>query len=360
MVIHYLAAWPFLSDYAESILGTVIPGLYGENDDGIPTEDIVKAANHVLGTLNPEQLKKVRQPLDSPMRRAWSNPELYVHRFGVRLDEVKEEVATAVLDLFKITLSTEGYEKAIGAMRINHFLGEVFHAPGVLNRFSYNFLLFGTPSTTDPWGWLLYGHHLCLSVFIRKAQIVLTPTFTGAEPNMIDEGPFKGTVTLKPEADIGLQIMQRLPPELQQKAQIFKNMVDLPESRFNPADQRHLCGAFQDNRIVPYEGINVGELDSSFSDLVLKLVEQFQLYLPPKARANRLEQVRENLMETYFCWIGGYGDHDPFYYRLQSPVIICELDHHDGVFLTNKEPAKFHIHTICRSPNGGDYGYALL
>jgi hypothetical protein len=40
-------------------------------------------------------------------------------------------------------------------------------------------------------------------------------------------------------------------------------------------------------------------------------------------------------------------------------VVIVEFDHHSGVFLTNKEPAKFHIHTLLRTPNAGDYGMAL-
>ena len=50
----------------------------------------------------------------------------------------------------------------------------------------------------------------------------------------------------------------------------------------------------------------------------------------------------------------------PFYYRIQSPVIFIEFDHHSGVFLTNKEPAKFHVHTLVRTPNGNDYGVDLL
>ena len=33
---------------------------------------------------------------------------------------------------------------------------------------------------------------------------------------------------------------------------------------------------------------------------------------------------------------------------------------HAGVFLTNPEPAKFHVHTIVRTPNGNDYGKDLL
>lgn len=39
---------------------------------------------------------------------------------------------------------------------------------------------------------------------------------------------------------------------------------------------------------------------------------------------------------------------------------MCEFDHHSGVFLTNDEPAKCHIHTIVRTPNGNDYGKDLL
>jgi hypothetical protein len=30
------------------------------------------------------------------------------------------------------------------------------------------------------------------------------------------------------------------------------------------------------------------------------------------------------------------------------------------VFLTNREPAKCHIHTIVRAPNGNDYGKDIL
>ena len=45
---------------------------------------------------------------------------------------------------------------------------------------------------------------------------------------------------------------------------------------------------------------------------------------------------------------------------MQSPVVIAELDHHCGVFLTNDTPAPFHIHTVLRTPNGNDYGRALV
>lgn len=39
---------------------------------------------------------------------------------------------------------------------------------------------------------------------------------------------------------------------------------------------------------------------------------------------------------------------------------MVEFDHHSGVFLTNKDPLPFHIHTLVRTPNGNDYGKELL
>jgi hypothetical protein len=161
--------------------------------------------------------------------------------------------------------------------------------------------------------------------------------------------------------------MQSLNDTAKAKAQIFKLLRDpgmlqtgnLIEDRWNQDDQRHVCGAFRDNRIVPEEGVCIAELNGDQQQLVLDIAENFLLYLPDTAREIRKQQIKSHFSETFFCWIGAYGTDDPFYYRVQSPVIIFEFDHHSGVFLSNKEPAKFHIHTIVRTPNAGDYGCAL-
>ncbi|WP_203137888.1 DUF3500 domain-containing protein [Microbacterium sp. JZ31] len=47
-------------------------------------------------------------------------------------------------------------------------------------------------------------------------------------------------------------------------------------------------------------------------------------------------------------------------WRTSSPVIVTELDNHAGVWLANKLPARFHVHTTLRLPNGNDYGKAYL
>lgn len=266
------------------------------------------------------------------------------------------------MNILKTTLSDEGYDKAVKTMRINHFLGELVAAGAVVNEFSYNFVIFGSPATDKPWGFSFYGHHLCLNIFLYGSQIVASPWFTGAEPNEIDSGPYAGTRILELEEQLGLRLMQSLPPDMQKKAQIYALMHDpaMPPGRWNKDDQRHLCGAYRDNRQVPNEGICVGSsFPPSQKATLYALLEQYLLYLPKKAREMKLSRVRQFEAVMYFSWIGGFGDTDPFYFRIQCPVLVVEFDHHSGVFLGNEEPKKFHVHTLLREPNGGDYGHAL-
>lgn len=361
--------------------GKVREALFSAKDGNNPDVELaVQKAESLLGSLSVEMKGKLTYPINAREWRAWSNPEFLLRPFGLRLEEVPEDTAQGILSVVQASLSPEGFQKALSAMRINHFLGEVVRLPNIMNKYSYNFLVFGTPSTSpsSPWGWLLYGHHLCISCFFKGPFISLTPSFTGAEPNIIDAGEWKGTEILHREGNLGLQLMQSLGPEQREKAQTFKKLRDegmkqaygnsnndqskadeLITDTWGPDDQRHRCGAFRDNRVVPYEGVVASDLSHEQRKLIIEICNEFLLYHPIKARELRLKQVEEHFSETYFCWIGGYGPDDAFYFRIQSPVILVELDHHSGVFLTNKEPAKYHTHTICRTPNAGDYGQAV-
>ncbi|CEN59955.1 hypothetical protein ASPCAL02396 [Aspergillus calidoustus] len=341
--------------------GNVHQNLFDLQDEQIPIARITETATHLLSLLTPTQQETLCYHIDSPEWRTWSNPEFLLSDKGLRLDEVSPTIRTAILAILEATLSPEGYEKAISAMRINHYLGELVESPRVMNEFSYNFVLFGRPSTMRPWGWSFYGHHLCLNIFLYKGQIVASPWFTGAEPNEIDAGPWKGTRILHVEERLGLQLMQSLSPELQAKAQVYKEMHDaaMPPGRWNRDDQRHLCGAYRDNRIVPNEGIRAAQLSPSQKDTLYAILSQYLLYLPTRARELKLAHIKQFEDETYFSWIGGYGNDDPFYFRIQNPVVLVEFDHHSGVFLNNEEPRKFHVHTLLRTPNAGDYGVAL-
>lgn len=111
--------------------------------------------------------------------------------------------------------------------------------------------------------------------------------------------------------------------------------------------------------------------------LLLEILETYSSLLPSGPLASRMQLTTSYLPETYFSWIGGYGSTSPsndddkddgrdrdedevFYYCIHSPVILVEFDCHCGKFLINEQPGRFHVHSILRLPNGGDYGRALI
>jgi hypothetical protein len=342
--------------------GHVIPDLYAPRPEGAPTLAIIEAVNALLAMMSPEQRKASSFPVDSPQWRHWQNTELYVENYGLRLDEVGQPMRDAVMAVLRASMSTKGYELSRDVMRLNRFLGDLVGGPEILGEWSYIFCLFGEPSASEPWGWQFFGHHLVLNCFILGEQMVLTPAFWGAEPSFADHGPFNGIKLFQDEERSGLTLMRSFSAEQQRRAIVAHSMRggDLPEGRRHFADNLHLGGAFQDNRIVPYEGLKGTDLTAGQRRDLMDLVRNYLAALPAGPFAARLADVERHLADTHFCWIGGFSEESPFYYRVQSPVVFIEFDHHAGVFLTNPEPAKFHVHTIVRTPNGNDYGFDLL
>jgi hypothetical protein len=342
--------------------GHVVPGLFSPHPSDAPTSAMVAAVNELLALVSSEQRAAMSFPVASDQWRRWQNTELYVEDYGLRLDEVPDALREAVVNVLRASLSPRGFETSRNVMRMNRFLGDLVGSPAVLGEWSNIFCVFGTPSESEPWGWQLFGHHLCLNCFVLGRQMVLTPAFLGAEPSNADHGPFAGINLFEDEERVGLALMRSLSPEQQRQAIVAHSMVggDLPPGRRHFADNLHLAGAYQDNRIIPYEGLVGSALSAMQRRQLLDLVAAYVAPLPPGPYAARMEEIERHLGDTHFCWIGGHEDSSPFYYRIQSPVVLIEFDHHAGVFLTNAEPAKFHIHTIVRTPNGNDYGIDLL
>jgi len=344
--------------------GVVRDGVYEyAEDEGAPTEVVARLTEAMLEILTTQQAADVRRGgVDEDEIRLWSNPEVYINPGGLRLDECSREIQTAIHAILKASFSPQGYEKVLGCCLTNGFLGELVNGTKVLNEHSYNFRLFGEPNARDEWGYTFFGHHLCLCIVFKGKNMVIGPTFMGAEPDRIDEGQHKGLRLFQAEELGSLELMQNLPKELQEKATLSKGMTgeSLPADRWNPFDERHLGGARQDNRILPYEGCPVSEFPLEQQQAIINLFLAFNEYYPEPVLKNRLAVFVKHLNETYFAWIGEFGDEDPYYFRIHSPVAFMELDFHCGIFLTNTSPARCHIHTINRLPNRGDYGRAMI
>ena len=342
--------------------GHVVPGLFELRDEGAPTAAMIEATVRLLGLLSPEQLNTISHSIDSKDRHKWLNGVPRFETFGIWLDEVTPAVREAALGVLRAGLSTAGYEKSRNVMKLNGFLGELVGAPHILGEYCYQLHFFGEPSPVEPWGWQLYGHHLCLTCFVVGRQMTMTPTFMGAEPRYADHGPYAGIVAFEDEERIGLELVRGLSAAQQRKAIIHDTILPggLPPGRHQSQDGMMLAGAFKDNVVVPCEGITGADLDPGQRRVLLDLTERYLSTLPPGPLQARMGDVERHISGTRFCWSGGIDEVSAFYYRIQSPVVMIEFDHHKGVLLTNKEPQRFHTHTIVRTPNGNDYGMDLL
>lgn len=335
------------------------PAALGEE---APVAAMVAAAHALEEALDEKGRARLGHPVDSPDWQTWSNPEFLQFDTGIRLEFQPPAVRERALALMEASLSPEGYALVRDVMRINAFLGEVVGLESILNEFSYNMALYGRPDPVAPWGWQLFGHHCAVNCLTVAGRTVISPVFLGAEPNEIDEGPHAGVRTFTERLRLGIALMAALTSEQREVATVYARMVDprMPPGRIHPGDERHLAGAFQDNRVVPFEGIRVTDMPAPARDIVLALVAEFLILLPAGPRAARMREVTDCLDETWFSWIGGHAPGDVFYYRVQSPVLLVELDHHCGVFLDYDTPKPFHIHTVLRTPHGNDYGRAYV
>lgn len=344
--------------------GTLVKDLYHLQDvdpaDAAPVAAMVEAAEALLAGLPPEQRERMSYDVEAAEWQTWANPEFMQFDTGLRLEFEPESVRNAFLALVEASLSPRGYSDVRTMMRINGFLGDEVGLSSIMNEFSYNAALYGTPSLTEPWGWQLYGHHCAVNCLVIGSQMVVSPVFLGAEPNEIDAGEHAGTTAFVERIELGRRIIAELDADQLAVAITHHDLQDLPEGRLDPGDERHLAGAFQDNRVIPYEGVRVADLTEAAQEAVWALVADFVSILPEGPARLRMAEVRAQLADTWFSWMGGTGADEPYYCRVQSPVVIVELDHHCGVFLSNDKPQPFHIHTVMRTPNGNDYGRALV
>jgi hypothetical protein len=118
--------------------------------------------------------------------------------------------------------------------------------------------------------------------------------------------------------------------------------------------------AFRDNLQLPYEGLRVAGLTRLQQEQLIELIEVYVGRLRPGHDRIQMAEVQQHLDATHVAWFGGTDDDSTFYYRIHSPVLLIEFDHLRGIALDNDEPARTHVHTTVRTPNGNDYGRDLL
>ncbi len=316
----------------------------------VTTEPIRVAADAFLAGLSETQRNKTVFPVDDNEWRQWDNRH-FMKRQGVGFNEMSESQRTLAFDMLQQSLSAKGLKKTQDIMKLNGTLAELADNFEEYGQWLYWITIMGKPSATEPWGWQLDGHHVVINYFVLGDQVVMSPVFMGSEPVEAKQGKFQGTIVMQDEQNKGLMLLMMLTDHQRSKA-VVMNKKD---------GNNNLTEAYKDNVVLDYAGIPGSELDAAQQQALMQLIEEYVGNMRDGHSRVRMSEVQEHLDTTYFAWIGGSTEDSVYYYRIHSPVILIEFDHQRRVApFRSSEPARDHIHTVVRTPNGNDYGKDIL
>jgi hypothetical protein len=342
--------------------GKVAGDLYSIHSTDVSTDKVVQKAQAFLDGLTTKERKASVFDIEDDEWLAWSNVDGY-ERQGARMGDLTDKQRDLGYALLGAALSADGLTQSRNIMKLNAFLGD-YSGGGrdTLTEGAYFFTFMGTPSTTKPWGFQYEGHHLAINYFVLGDQVVMTPTFMGSEPTSATYNGEKITL-FKKETKAGLTVLRSLTDAQRKK-------VISSESK---AGDNLKAGAGQDNLQLAHQGLAAADWTDTQRDKLLDLVRTYVGNMADGHAEVKMKEVEDHLDATYFYWIGETDDDSAFYYRVHSPVVLIEYDAQSPLAYGNKDgnsgggtggpggtPTQQHIHTIIRTPNGGDYGIDLL
>lgn len=301
---------------------------------------VVETANRFLAALDNEQRTKATFQFDDEERMNWHF--IPKQRKGLPLREMTPYQKHLASALLSAGLSQAGYIKAVTIMSLEDVLKHIENASDEYrNPEKYYFSIFGTPSETDAWGYRVEGHHLSQNYTVVDGKVIDGPSFFGANPAEVRQGPRKGLRTLAAEDDLGFGVIQAL---------------DLPQRKIAIVEQtayKDILTAASRKAALNGQpsGFSASKMNTKQFDTLMALIEEYAHNVPGKFAERREEQIRVAGKEIFFAWSGGIDQGDQHYYRVQAPSFLIELD--------DTQDRGNHIHSVWRDFNG-DFGADLL
>ena len=301
--------------------------------------DMAAAAQNLLATLDESQRSKAVFTLTDDERQNWHFVPL--DRKGITLADLRPDQDHLVYGLLGSALSAEGWRKTTTIMSLEKVLFDLENSAPKRNTEKYYLAIFGEPKVGQAWGWRFEGHHLSLNFAIAAdASVALTPSFMGANPGEIKDGPRAGLRALAEEEDLALTLVRSLTPD-QQKTAIL------------PGEAPAELISNQERQVQPLQpaGITASALTEAqraqLWQVIGEYVDRFRPDLTSTAKASLLKDGGQ----LTFAWMGSTETGAGHYYRIQSPQFLFEYD--------NTQNNARHPHAVWRDFKG-DFGADLL
>jgi hypothetical protein len=304
---------------------------------------MAKAGTAFLATLSPEQQRQVSFPFESEERMKWHYiPNEMFPRQGLQIKAMNEGQRKQAHALLQTALSQAGYMTATAVMNLETILRALEQGKLARDPEGYVFSMFGTPSTDGTWGWRVDGHHLSIHVTVVKGTAVASsPTFVGANPAEVRDGPQKGLRVLGPREDAARAVLDSLDAS-QRTSAIF--------DAASPQDII-TTNALAVDPLSP-AGIKASALSPKQRALLNTLIGVYTSMMAEDIANERLAKLRKAGLENVtFAWAGETERGRKHYYRVQGPTFLIEYD--------NTQGDGNHIHSVWRDFQG-DFGRDLL
>ncbi len=111
-----------------------------------------------------------------------------------------------------------------------------------------------------------------------------------------------------------------------------------------------VLGPGRDGQMIQPEGIKGSDLTEKQREMLLDLASEWTGIMHETVATPKMEEMKENIDETWFAWSGPTEKGSAAYFRIQGPTVFIEFaPQRMGGDATN------HIHTIYRDLTN-DYG----
>ncbi len=311
-----------------------------------------QAASELLASLDESLRDQATFALDDEERRRWSNlPAGSFKREGVSFGELTEDQRVLAHALIQSALSSQGYLKTAGIMRIDEILQGYRsslrpNADPMFGQRLYWIGVFGNPAEDETWGWQLDGHHLALNFTVVGDQVSVTPAFMGSDPAEVRRELDAGFYPLVKEDERGRRLFESLDASQRELALL---------EGATPADV--IEGPGRAGRLREIRGLSAAEMNDEQKRLLRFLIEEYLGNLEPELAASHRARVETaGFDELHFSW-SGTEDGKPYYYRVHGPTLLIEFD--NNVPPGGRGGPVNHIHTVWRDTER-DYGDDLL